>query len=66
MNAKTIEMSSEAYIKNLEQKQQYYGIDDHDLGQAKKWINSFTNYLLWLEETNTVAIEKTIKKGKEF
>lgn len=57
MNYKTIEMASRCYMKNLKDKQKYYGIDDHDLGQAERWVESFTNYLLYLEHNNIVAID---------
>lgn len=65
MNAKTIEIASKSYIQNLKNKQKYYGIDDHDLGQAERWIESFSQYLLYLEHQGIVAYEKSIKEGTE-
>lgn len=55
MNYDTINTASKCYIKNLKDKQKWYGIDDHDLGQAEKFVESFTNYLLYLERHNIVA-----------
>lgn len=62
MDLKTINIASQSYIKNLVQKQKYYGINDHDLGQAKKWIESFTHYLLYLENEGIVAYETKIQE----